>query len=224
MKTAMGIRRHKAEVRDLLKRNDRDGLLRWSHSERNPLPILTSLTYDGDELLRWRAIEAVGRVAGMQAKSNMERIRDFIRRQLWLMNDESGGVGWHSPELIGEILVNVPALIPEYAALLPSYLREEPFQRGAHLAVFRVASIDPKPFVDSASKLDDSLDDLDPVIRAYAALALRAIRGSLNGDAVRKLKADKRKLPLYDFDSGLLCQVTIDEILGKEQEESRSSA
>ena len=78
------------------------------------------------------------------------------------MNDESGGLGWHAPELIGEILVNVPDLIPEYANVLMSFLHEEPFERGTHCAVYRAASVEPKPFTERASELLDSLKDPDP--------------------------------------------------------------
>lgn len=211
----MGMRARKAVVKELLLQRDRYALLEWARSVPSPLRILISLTYDDDELLRWRAIETVGHVAALQAEHDLEKVRDFIRRLLWLMNDESGGLGWHSPELIGEILVNVPVLIPEYATLLLSFLREEPFERGTHFAVYRVASVDPKPFAESASELLDSLKDPDPAIRAYAVLALKAIRGGPNGYAASELQADKSRFMLYDFDTGQLHKRTMDYVLGE---------
>ncbi len=204
---------HKTEVKKLLKRGDYAGLLRWAASVRNPQRILISLTFDSDELLRWRAIDAFGRIAAVQAGQDLERVRDTIRRLLWLMNDESGGLGWHAPEMIAEILVNVPALIPEFAGLLPSFLREEPFERGTHFAVYRVAQVDPGPFIEYVSELTASLGDPDPAIRAYSALALKAIPGSAAERATRDLQTDQATFTLFDFERGELRETRVNAVL-----------
>jgi hypothetical protein len=165
---------------------------------------LTGLTFDSDELIRWRAIAAVGRVAGLLARQDLERVRDIIRRLLWLMNDESGGLAWHGPEMIGEILVNVPALIPEFKTILPSYLREEPFERGTRFAMYRVAQVEPGAFGERAPELRDSLDDPDPLIKAYGILALHAT-GQAHGDPeVARAVAEAEGFALYDFATGEL--------------------
>jgi hypothetical protein len=203
----------KTEVKELLRRRDYAALLCWAASARNPQRILISFTFDRDELLRWRAIDAFGRVAALQAERNLEKVRDSIRRLLWLMNDESGGLGWHAPEMIAEILVNVPALIPEYAGLLPSYLREEPFERGTHFAVYRVAQVDPRPFVEHVSALTASLEDPDPAIRAYTALVLKTITGSSGDPAAGEPRAGDATFMFYDFESGELRETTVDGIL-----------
>ena len=203
----------KAEVRELLVQRDLDGLLAWAGATRNPQRILFSLTFAVDELIKWRAIEAVGRVAGVQAGSDIQKVRDFIRRLLWLMNDESGGLGWHAPESIGEILVNVPALVNEYAGLLPAYLREEPFQRGVHHAVYRVASVNHKPFTESIPKLGESLTDPDPAIRGYAALTLETMGVKSYRSTIEKLQDDHSPVSLYDFDTGQLQDTTVGRLI-----------
>jgi hypothetical protein len=125
----------------------------------------------------------------------------------------TGGLGWHAPEVIAEILVNVPALIPEYAGLLPSYLREEPFERGTHFAVYRVALVDPRPFVEHVPALTTSLDHPDPAIRAYSALALKTIAGSSGDRAAGGPRADDATFMFYDFESGELRETKVDGIL-----------
>jgi hypothetical protein len=82
---------------------------------------------EGSEL---SAVEAAGQMAAVTAESGLEPVREVLRRVIWLMNDESGGVLWQGPEILGEILVQVPDLRPEFAPLLPPYLVEEPFERG----------------------------------------------------------------------------------------------
>jgi HEAT repeat protein len=219
----VGIGSHKTEARNLLARRDRPALLSWAGSVRNPLRILISLTYDEDELIRWRAIEAAGRVAASLAERDLEGIRDTIRRLLWLMNDESGGLGWHSPELIGEILVNVPALIPEYAELLISFLREEPFERGAHLAVLRVAGVDAETFDGNVSEFAKSLDDPDPEIRRCAALTLIAMGSGTHQDAVGGLRDDREQVRFYDFKEGVLREAAIGQVIKEAVKKTDSS-
>jgi hypothetical protein len=207
---------HKTKVKGLLKRRDHAALLGWADSVRNPQRILISLTFETDELVRWRAIDAVGRIAAVQAGQDMEKVRDTIRRLLWLMNDESGGLGWHAPEMIAEILVNVPTLIPEFAGLLLSYLREEPFERGTHFAVYRVAQVDPGPFTEHVPDLTASLSDPDPAIRAYSALALKAIPGSSADRAAHELQTDQATFAFFDFNTGELRETTVNAVLKHE--------
>jgi len=85
----------KIKVKELLIKRDLEEIRNWADNNRNPQRVLLSLAYDTEELVMWRAVEAVGRVAAMWAKNNLKKIRNLIRQQLWLMNDESGGLGWH---------------------------------------------------------------------------------------------------------------------------------
>ena len=199
----------KAIARELLSRRDFGAILEWAGTTRNPQRILISLTFDQDDLIRWRAIEAFGRIAAKQAESDLGKVRDLMRRLLWSMNDESGGLGWYSPELMGEVLVNVPAIADEFAKLLPSYLSEEPFERGTRMAIYRVSLASPALFEGCIPQLDKSLDDPDPVIRGYSALALGTIAGRSCCDAIEKLLDDPSPVTLYDFGTSQLRETTV---------------
>ncbi len=72
------------------------------------------------------------------AEEDMESARVIMRRLMWSLNDESGGIGWGSPEAMGEIIASHDGLAKEYAHVLISYVWEEgnfleyePLQRGA---------------------------------------------------------------------------------------------
>jgi hypothetical protein len=208
----MSNRSRKDEVKKLLARRDFDALRNWVGENRNPFRVLLSLTYDADGIVCWRAIEAVGKVAAVLAAADIEKVRDFVRRLLWLMNDESGGLGWYAPEMIGEILVNVPTLIDDTADILPSFIKEEPFERGTHLAMVRVASVDARPFVKSAPDIAESLSDSDPLIRCYAAMILGNIGDNRFCDSVRALSDDNTAVTMYDFETGNLYETEVREI------------
>lgn len=214
---------HKTKVKELLMKRDLDGILNWADNIRNPQRVLFSLVYDADELVKWRAIEAVGKVAAIWAKNDYEKIRNFIRQQLWLMNDESGGLGWHSPEIIGEVLVNVPQLINEYGQLLMAFLKEEPFERGSHLAVYRVASVNPKLFIDRAKELTESLDQPDNYIRAYTILALGEIDPVQVKKVEEKFSAEAEKIRIFDFNTGQMETTDLKQIIKKVLDRNKTS-
>ncbi|MHC4597994.1 MAG: DVU0298 family protein [Planctomycetota bacterium] len=211
-----GRKARREAVRERLLARDLDGLAAWARRGERLVTTLFSLLLDADELVRWRAIEGFGRVASVLAEEDPERVREILRRILWAMNDESGGLLRHGPEAVAEILVRVPALIPEYAPLLPSFLTEEPFERGAHWAVARVASVATTSFRKRTGELEGSLKDPDPAIRFHAALALLRIAGEDAVDEIAELRADPSTFRVYDLRSGTFLTQTIGDGLAKE--------
>ncbi len=211
----MGLITSKVIVRELLAKRDFDGVMAWAQTQRSPQRVLFSLALDDDELTSWRAIEAVGRLAGLQAEVDLEKVRDSIRRLLWLMNDESGGLGWRSPELIGEILVNVPSLINEFGRLLTSYFKEEPFERGAWHAVARIAPIEPGLFADLAPEVETAVKDKDPLIRYHAVSILLSFDAAKYCPLVEKLAQDGGSVSIYDLKSGRMITATVGKMVEK---------
>jgi hypothetical protein len=170
------------------------------------------MTFDADELVAWRAVEAIGPVAADVFASDVEKVRALLRRVLWLMNDESGSLAWHAPETIGEVLVAVPALIGEYAELLTGYYRRPPFERGSHLATYRVGRVNAAPFLASVPALIRSLNDSDPGVRGYAALALGAAGASRARSVIEHLQRDAEQVVVYDFQTHRLRSLSVGEM------------
>ncbi len=201
--------RRKRQVRELLVKRDLPALRQWAEGEHNPLRTVSSLLFDGDLAIRWRAIEGLGVVAEVETHRDLERVRRLMRRILWLMNDESGGICWNGPEAIGEVVANVPALVGEFGKLIPSFFKEEPFERGSRWAVARMAAVDPTAFEHAIATLVSSLDDPDPAIRGLSLLALKALGGPVAPETLKALLDDPGTLSIYDFQTGTLEQTTV---------------
>ena len=80
-----------------------------------------------DDGLRYRAVEAVAQL--MQRwwqEGRTEKVREYVRRLLWAMNDESGQMVWSAPEAVAEIAALVPELLEPYASIMISRAFEEP--------------------------------------------------------------------------------------------------
>ncbi len=198
-------------VRRLLEAFDLAALDRWAAAERGAWAALQPLLFDDDELVRWRAVEAAGRVAAVRARADLEPAREMIRRALWLMNDESGGVLWVGPEVIGAVLAHVPALQGEFLEVLASFLEEEPFRAGTRWGLWRVALASPAAVAPAAAALGPSLRDPDPEIRGLAALALAAATGPGSTAAAR---GDPGRFELFDPRTGVLRPTTVGEAAG----------
>jgi hypothetical protein len=88
------------------------------------------------ERVRWHAVCAFGWLVPRMAEKDLEAARIVMRRFLWSMNDESGGIGWGVPEAMAEIMCHSRILRQEYLHMLISYMREdgeELYQDGNYL-------------------------------------------------------------------------------------------
>ena len=172
-------RNDKKVIREMLSRRDIDGVVRHARDAgtKRTFRHLLLMVHDREEAIRWQAIEACGRVAGVMAEDDIEAVKDTIRKLMWWMNDESGALLRVAPEIMAEILVNVPGLVDEYARMLPQYLTEEPFERGAHWAVWRLAGEHPEVLDGAVTELQRSLESDDPWIRDRAGKALKRLGG-----------------------------------------------
>jgi len=105
-------------------------------SERDVLKPLFSALCSTDERVRWHAVSAFGSVVSRFARREMESARVIMRRFLWSLNDESGGIGWGAPEAMAETMLHHEPLAREYLHMLVSYMREdgqEAFQEGNYI-------------------------------------------------------------------------------------------
>ena len=98
-------------------------------------PLFSCLCHP-DETVRWHAVSAFGYAVAAMASEHLDDARIVMRRFLWMLNDESGGIGWGVPEAMGEVMFEHRTLAEEYAHMLVSYTVEdgpEPYQDGNFL-------------------------------------------------------------------------------------------
>jgi hypothetical protein len=120
----------------------------------------------------------MGMAAERIAADDPEYVKNHLRRLHWLISDESGGVCWHAPEAMAEIVCRRPAMFADYASIVVSLLRtmeEEDlvrFRAGILWAIGRLA----ETVADQAQRLLPSiaqcLDDPDSQVRGMAVWCL----------------------------------------------------
>jgi hypothetical protein len=149
--------------------------------KKRVLGSLVTSTYDADPRISWRAIEALGVAASRVAEDDPDHIRQLLRRLLWLINDESGGICWRGPEAMAEILWHRPILFADYVPIVTSLivnLEEEDlehFRAGTLRAIGRLAEAGADHIHDVISSVTFALDDSNPQVRGMAVWCLRKV-------------------------------------------------
>lgn len=199
-------RKLKAEALRLLQTDDvESGLLRIAAMPaRRIVNPLFSFFYHGDATVKWRAVSAMGLVVARLAQDDPESARVVMRRLMWNLNDESGGIGWGSPEAIGEITARSRPMADEYARILVSYLDpagnfiEHPqLQRGVLWGMGRLAHARPQHALRAADFLVAFMSEEDPFLCGLAAWAAGPLRAPDTASHLEKLRYDNRMIALY---------------------------
>ena len=171
---------------------------------RQAVNPLFSFFYNSDELIKWRSVTAMGAVVADLAMQDMESARVVMRRLIWNLNDESGGIGWGSPEAMGEIMACHPGLADEYSCILISYIMRngnfieyEALQRGVIWGVGRLAHARPALVVSATPHILPFMESNDATIRGFAAWTAGALSPILTKPILAKLSDDKIKIHIF---------------------------
>jgi len=191
----MGIK-EKRRITKLLESPDIEAVIQ----ELRQLPVsrvinpLIGALCSNNETVRWHAITALGPIMADLADKDMEAARVVMRRFMWSLNDESGGIGWGAPEAMGEIMAGHDKLADEYGHMLVAYMREDGFylelpqlQQGLMwgLARLTMAKPDLLKAKNVVAYLLPYLDSHDSTVRGLAAWTLGLLHA---GEAVLYLE------------------------------------
>jgi hypothetical protein len=202
----MTYRQLKKQTLALLKSDDLRAALEslCKFPPRQIVNPLFGLLYHGDPLVRWRAVSAMGAVVSQMARKEMESARVIMRRFMWNLNDESGGIGWGSPESLGEIMAQDERLAREFGCILISYadpegnyLEHPTLQQGVLWAWGRLGRKRPDLLRSSACLLTPYLTSSDPCLQGLAAWAAAPLGDSTLETPLRALLNHSKEIPLY---------------------------
>lgn len=178
-----------------------------------------------DEQVRWHSVTALGELISTLAVKNSEEGRIVMRRFMWMLNEESGGIGWGVPEAMGEVLTKSSVLDREFNRILLSYiddhgnyLEHDPLRQGALWGVARVSEFKPHLMENGAAIARGYLESENQVERGLACL----IAGYLcDRNALANLESlvmDKTAITLYkggdfsNFTVGCLAEIALEKL------------
>ncbi|MEN8200848.1 MAG: DVU0298 family protein [Thermodesulfobacteriota bacterium] len=175
-------------------------------------PLFSGL-YRPEEVLRWHTVTLFGEVLNRLAEKDMEAARVVMRRFLWSLNDESGGIGWGAPEAMAEAMYHHDGLCAEYVHMLISYMRPDgplehqdgnflelpELQRGLLWGVGRLAEKRAELLLEKRVVPDiiSYLSSEDATVRGLAARNLGLLGAGEATADLQGLLGDKREVRLY---------------------------
>jgi len=196
----------KKKVQDILLRETFDHALEYltSFPARQIINPLFSLFLSTNPELRWTAVTAMGEIVSRLADEDMESARVVMRRMMWNLNDESGGIGWGCPDAMGEIMALHGGLAKEYVNVLISYAREdgnyleyEPLQRGLLWGIGRLATVRAGLLKEAGRHIIPFLKSVDPTVRGLAAWVVGILRLKEALPALKPLLLDEDEVELF---------------------------
>jgi hypothetical protein len=202
----MGNRQLKKKILELLDSDDFEKNLDeiCQYPARKAVNPLFSFFYNTNDLIRWRAVSAMGAVVSGLAEQDMESARVVMRRLIWNLNDESGGIGWGSPEAMGEIMARHLRLAEEYAFLLVSYVNEQGnyiehpiLQRGVLWGLGRLAHSRPELVNPAAPFLLPFMRSQDAIHRGLAVWTAGVLDSELTTPLLQYLSNDNAIIKIF---------------------------
>jgi len=217
----MSERALKKEIVARLESRDLDGVMAMLQSYRGRQlvnPLIGCLCHR-DEMVKWLAVTALGRVVGAMAGEDLEAGRVVMRRFMWMLNDESGGIGWGVPEAMAEVMACHVVLADEFHQVLVAQMREdgnylelEALQRGLMWGLGRLAGVRPDLLRkrEAGHYLLPYLAADDAEVRGRAAWALGRLGALETTTALTALLGDRGKVKIYE--AGILTTRTVGEL------------
>ena len=221
-------RKIKKEVLAYLAANDLDQarVKLEKYDEWGLVNPLFSALYRPEEMLRWHTVTIFGEVVARLAAKDMEAARVVMRRYLWSLNDESGGIGWGAPEAMAEAMYHHDGLCEEYLHMLISYMRPDgplehqdgnflelpELQRGLLWGIGRLAQKRPGLLLKKnvVPDLRAYLASDDATVRGHAVQALGHLGAGEAEAEIRQLQDDTHSVRLYR--DGTISVVTVAEL------------
>ena len=169
-----------------------------------------------DESVKWAAVIALGVYVSELAENDLEAARNWMRRFMWQLNEESGGVGWGVAEVMGEVMARHEGLAQEFARILVSYLDEngnylefEPLQKGVLWGIGRLAQVRPE-LLKSCSAIQyviPFLHSSDGPLRGLAVWVLGWIGNSQSLPLIQNLLNDPTEFSIFSGDNLEICSI-----------------
>jgi HEAT repeat protein len=203
----MGIK-EKRRITKLLESPDIEAVIQ----ELRQLPVsrvinpLIGALCSNNETARWHAITALGPIMADLADKDMEAARVVMRRFMWSLNDESGGIGWGAPEAMGEIMALHDKLADEYGHMLVAYMREDGFflelpqlQQGLMWGLARLTMAKPNLLKakNVVAYLLPYLDSHDSTVRGLTAWTLGLLHAEEAVAYLEKLVTDPAQVTIF---------------------------
>ena len=157
---------------------------------------LQRLLYSVDNLLRWRAADAMGKVSVVIAENDPAAISKLLQRLFTALSDTAAS-SWGSLDAIGEIISNSPDQFSGYLSQLYQFTRDRDLLAEILRALGRISEKSPQIIRKKAFHFIPLLHDHDPNIRGYSTILLGNLVAHEAKEDLTHLVSDTAEMDIY---------------------------
>lgn len=187
-------------ISQMLRSGQWETVVNQALNDRRIVRTLLKLLYDQNDYTHWLAAEAVGRYGAALADVDPEKVREFVRRLLWNLNEECGSSPFGAVEAIGAITVERPDLFADYLSIIYPFHEDDALCPGVIWTYCQVGRKQPELVSEYQSFLIAGLNRQNVKVRAYAAWALGHVGTREGAEALKGLIGDDNRVSIYDRD------------------------
>ncbi|MBI4775581.1 MAG: PBS lyase [Deltaproteobacteria bacterium] len=187
----------KQEIEGLVERYETETLLTAAREDKRIIRDLQRLLYTGDELLRMRAADMLGRAAAAIAEDDPNAVSNLLQRLFSALTDTAAS-SWGALDAIGEIIRNRPAVFSGYVPHLFNFVTDAQLRPRVLWSLGRIAEAKPDILKSKARRFFPMLRDPDPMTRAYAAWILGLLGYADAREELERLRNETTVVRRYD--------------------------
>lgn len=186
----------KKEVEELVKNYQIEPLMGAAGQDKRIAHGLQRLLFSGDELIRFRAAEILGKVSAVIAQKEPGAISKILQKLLSTFSD-TGSSNWGAMDAIGEILCRSADIFAGYIPALHQFLENGEHRPKALKAIGKVAKTRPDLIRKTAFHFIPFLHDPEPETRGYAALLLGNLGAAEARSDLERIRNDDQEMSIY---------------------------
>jgi hypothetical protein len=199
----------KKDVESLVQAYDLAPLLAMAEEDNRIIRDLKRLLYSGDKQLRWRAAEALGKVASVVSLRDHGTVARLLQGFFTALTDTASS-SWGAMDAIGEIIGNQPERFSGFLPQIFQFSRDRALLPDILRALCRIGSENPDLLRSTSFRVSALLQDPDPSVRGHAAIFLGRVAGPEAKDDLERLLGDPSEVEIYN--NGFLERKTVGQV------------
>lgn len=202
----------KKEVEDMVRAYQIKPILRAARHDKKIVRHLQRLLCTNDELLRFRAIDILGKASVAAAATDPATVVALLQG-LFYPFTYSNASNWGAIEAIGEIIASVPTLFAGYIGRLMQFLDDEQLRPRALWALGRIAQVRPDLLRRATARVLPFINSADPETRGYAVWFLANLATPEARQGLVDLQGSNEEITIYT--EGEITKKTVGELAAK---------
>lgn len=199
----------KNEVEQLVREYRLEPLLEYAADSNRIIRDLQRLLYSGDELLRLRTADTLGRSAALIARRDSGAVAKLLHRLFTALGDTAAS-SWGAVDAAGEIIAAAPDVFSGYIPELYRFLADESLRPRVLRGLGRVAETRPGLLPKRPTYFIPFLADANPETRGYAVVLLGKLGSPETVGELEKLRNDNSEMRIYE--AGQIVVKTVGEL------------